>query len=138
MNSKFVAICSLVHIGSALLSKKKCDNSTDENCKEPQYGKCTDSGADTYYCVCQTTSANCQDWEEFNQDDCTCNAKPCDPCEFPDDMDQTGQPDCACTLKTGVDPCDAKFGGKFKKADGSDCPAVDDGDNTDDGDEDSK
>ena len=53
-------------------------------------------------------------------------------------MDQTGQPDCACTLKTGVDPCDAKFGGKFKKADGSDCPAVDGGDDADDGDEDSK
>ena len=51
---------------------------------------------------------------------------------------QTGQPDCECTLKEGVNPCDAKFGGKLKKDDGTDCPAADGGDEADDGDEDSK
>jgi len=34
---------------------------------------------------------------------------------------------------TGADPCDAKYGGKFKKADGTDCKKDEGGDGGNDG-----
>lgn len=77
MNSRFVAVCSLVTIGSALFSKKLCDATSDE-CAGDQFQKCTTNGDGdgVKYCKCEDSQC-ADDWQQKDLNDCLCVDKPC-------------------------------------------------------------
>ena len=77
MNSRFVAVCTLVHIGSALFSKVKCDATSDE-CQGDQFEKCTTEGVGDSQKWCKCEESGCELEYQMKDDNCMCVDKPCD------------------------------------------------------------
>merc|ERR1712110_908192 len=82
-------------------------------------------------CTCDCNATCNDEIEILDAAACICNAKTCETACAPGDggnateadFTQSAFPECVCAAVSGADPCDAKYGGIFKKADGSDCGA---------------